>query len=322
MKYKHIKGTNIDISQLNLGTMMFGGQTSEAESLAIMDYAFDAGINLFDTANIYNNGESERVVGKGIKGRRDKIILATKVGYPMGGDLNEAGLKKDTLLKSIDASLGRLNTDYVDLYYLHAPDYETPIEETLEGMEEILLSGKARHYGISNFAAWQIAELVAACDKYNFTKPVITQNVYNLITRSIEAELIPYLQANEMALTVYNPIAAGLLAGKHKPGQPADNTRFSNNEVYYKRYWSDASFKAIDRLIEIGKSHDLSLLELAMNWCADHRQVTSIISGVSKLSQLEQNIKALKEEPLSDEIMKQCDEVWLELTGNRFGYNR
>lgn len=322
MKYNTIKGTNLKISRINLGTMMFGGQTSEADSLAIMDYAFDEGINLFDTANVYNNGESERIVGKGIKFRRDKIILATKVGYPMGGNLNETGLKKDYILRSIDDSLERLNTDYVDIYYLHAPDYKTPIVETLEGVEQILQSGKARHYGISNFAAWQIAELMAACDKYNFTKPVITQNVYNPITRSIETELIPYLHANEMALTVYNPIAAGLLAGKHKQGQPAQNTRFSNSDVYYKRYWSEASFKAIDRLIEIGNSENLSILELAMNWCASHSEVTSIISGVSKLSQLEQNINAIKTEPLSSDIMKQCDEVWLELTGNRFGYNR
>lgn len=322
MKYNRIKGTNLDISQINLGTMMFGGQTSEVDSLSIMDYAFDAGINLFDTANIYNNGESERVVGKGIKARRDKIILASKVGYPMGGDLQDAGLKKDYIIKSLDASLGRLNTDYVDIYYLHAPDYNTPIEETLEGIEQILKSGKAKHYGVSNFAAWQIAELMAACDTFNIAKPVITQNVYNPITRGIETELIPYLKTKDMALTVYNPIAAGLLAGKHKPGQPADNTRFSNSEVYYNRYWSDASFKAIDKLIEIGNSNDLSILELAMNWCASQDQVTSIISGVSRLSQLEQNIQALKIEPLSDEIMKQCDEVWLELTGNRFGYNR
>lgn len=322
MKYNNIKGTDINISQINLGTMMFGGQSSEAESLSIMDYAFEHGINLFDTANIYNNGESERIVGLGIANRRDDIVLATKVGYPMGGNLDDAGLKKDHIIKSLDASLSRLNTDFVDIFYLHAPDYETPIEETLEGMDKILSSKKALHYGVSNFAAWQIAELMAACEKFGFRKPIITQNVYNPITRAIEVELIPYLKANEMALTIYNPIAAGLLAGKHKPGQPMKNTRFSDSEIYYKRYWSEASFRAIDRLIKIGEEADLSILELAMNWCASQDKVTSIISGVSKLSQLEQNISCIKDDKLSSEIMKQCDEVWSDLTGNRFGYNR
>lgn len=322
MEYKNIKNTDLDISLFNLGTMMFGGQTKEEDSLIIMDKALDLGINLFDTANIYNNGQSEIVVGKGIKGRRSDIVLATKVGYPMGGNLNNAGLSPKILHASIDESLQRLNTDYVDIYYMHAPDYHVPIEESLEAMTSIIQSGKARYFGVSNFAAWQIADLMAACQQHGFIKPIITQNVYNPITRGIESELIPYLNAHNLALTIYNPIAAGLLAGKHKPGQPTENTRFSNSPVYYDRYWSESNFKALDQLCELADSLDMSILELTMTWCASSPNVTSIITGVSKLSQLEQNVTSIKKDKLTQETFDQFDHIWKTLTGNRFSYNR
>lgn len=327
MLYTQIKNTALNVSLLSLGTMMFGGQTSDADSISIMDYAYDKGINLFDTANVYNNGESEKIVGKWLKGRRDKIILVTKVGYPMGGDLSKAGLSKNTILEAIDDSLTRLDTDYIDLYYMHAPDYNTPIEESLEAMTQIIQSGKAKYFGVSNFAAWQIADLLAACDKHGFIPPIITQNVYNPITRGIESELIPFLNAHDIALTIYNPIAAGLLAGKHKKGSPSENTRFSNSPVYYDRYWSDANFDAIDSLSEIASSLDLSLLELTMRWCVSQPKVSTIITGVSRLSQLEQNIATLDADSLdtlqlSKDVLAKMDAVWSTLTGNRFGYNR
>lgn len=322
MKYNNLNGTSLKTSLICLGTMMFGGQTNEADSLKIMDCAYEHGINFFDTANVYNQGESERIVGKGLKGRRDEIILATKVRGQMGENPNNAGLSRRNILSAADASLKRLDTDYIDVYYMHAPDYETSMEESLEAMSSLVKSGKVRYIGVSNFAAWQIADMLSICDKRNYIAPIITQNVYNSITRGIETELIPFLKAHSIGMAIYNPIAGGLLAGKHKPGQPVENTRFANNKMYYDRYWSDENFTAVEKLTEIADEHGLSILQLAMKWCTAQNSVTSIITGVSRLSQIEQNIASVEGEPLDAGTMAQCDEIWHSLAGTRFGYNR
>ncbi|GHV94834.1 oxidoreductase [Spirochaetia bacterium] len=323
MQYKYLEKTGIQVSRLCLGTMMFGGQTSEADSLSIMDYAFEHGINFFDTADMYNQGESERVTGKGIRGRRERIILATKVFNKMGDDPNDCGLSRRYIIKALDASLQRLDTDYIDIYYLHSPDYRTSLEETLETMSDLVRAGKIHYVGISNYAAWQIADILAICGRRNFSAPIITQNVYNPLTRGIETELVPFVKDHQLSLVVYNPIAAGLLSGKHKPGSPTENTRFSNNRQYYDRYWSDDNFKAVEQLTSLAAQHGLSILELAMKWCAALNQVTSIITGVSRLSQLEQNISILEGTELSQQILDGVDQVWQELpVGTRFAYNR
>jgi aryl-alcohol dehydrogenase-like predicted oxidoreductase len=322
MQYRNLPKTSLKVSALSLGTMMFGAQTKEDESLAIMDYAYENGVNFWDTANVYNQGESERIVGKALKGRREDVILATKVCGQMGKNPNDRGLSRRSILAAADASLARLDTGYIDLYYMHSPDYETDIEETLEAMSGLVKSGKIRYVGVSNFAAWQIGDMLAVCDKRGYIAPVITQNVYNAITRGVETELIPFLQAHKLGMAVYNPIAGGLLAGKHKPGKPAENTRFANNDAYYKRYWSDENFAAVEKLTEIAAAHNMSILQLAMKWCVGRPGVASIISGVSKLEQIKQNIESLEGAALSNEALAACDEVWRSLAGTRFAYNR
>lgn len=322
MQYNNLTGTSLKMSLLCLGTMMFGGQTNEADSLEIMDYAYGNGINFFDTANVYNQGESERIVGKWLKGKRNGIILATKVRGQMGENPNDAGLSRRNILSAVDASLKRLDTDYIDIYYMHAPDYETDPEESLEAMSGLVKAGKVRYIGVSNYAAWQIADMLSICGKRNYIPPIITQNVYNAITRGIETELVPFLKAHHMGMAIYNPIAGGLLAGKHKPGKPEGNTRFSSNKMYYDRYWSDENFAAVDKLAQIAGSCGFSVLQLAMKWCAAQESVTSIITGVSRLSQIEQNIASVGGEPLDSEILVQCHEIWRLLAGSRFGYNR
>ena len=322
MEYKTLPGTSLKLSQLCLGTMMFGGQTSEADSLQIMDYAYSQGINFFDTANTYVQGESEFIVGKGLKGRRHDILLATKVRGQMGSGRNDFGLNRRNILAALEASLQRLDTDYLDLYYLHAPDYDTSLEETVETMSSLVKSGKIRYWGVSNFAAWQVADMLAICDKRSYIPPCVTQNVYNALTRGIEAEFLPFLKAHPLGLVIYNPIAGGLLSGKHVFGQPSANTRFANNQEYYKRYWSQENFTAVEKLQVIAEAQNLSLLQLAMKWCAAQPQVTSTITGVSRLEQLKQNIASAEGEPLSVDILTQCDEIWLSLAGTRFAYNR
>jgi aryl-alcohol dehydrogenase-like predicted oxidoreductase len=322
MQYRLFPKTRLSVPLISLGTMMFGAQTNEQDSLAIMDYAFEHGVNFFDTANMYNAGESERIVGKALKGRRDKIVLATKAGLAMGEGTNDSGLSRRHLIHALNASLKRLDTDYVDIYYLHAPDYDTAIEETLETMDAFVRSGKVRYIGVSNYAAWQISDILAACDKHSLVSPIVTQNVYNPITRGIEGELVPFLRAHSLGLAIYNPIAGGLLAGKHRPGTPTQHTRFADNKIYYDRYWSQENFTAVEKLTDIASAHGMSILELAMKWCAAQPCVTTIISGVSRLSQLEQNIRAVEGEPLSADILARCDDVYRALAGTRFQYNR
>lgn len=322
MKYNNLPGTNLKVSALSLGTMMFGGQTNEADSLSIMDYAYENGVNFWDTANVYNQGESERIVGKALKGRRERIFLATKVNGQMGDNPFDRGLSRRNIVSAVDASLKRLDTDYIDLYYMHAPDYETRIEESLEAMSGLVKTGKIRYVGVSNFAAWQVADMLAVCDKRGYVAPVISQNVYNAITRGVETELVPFLLEHKLGMAVYNPIAGGFLAGKHKPGTPAANTRFSNNASYYDRYWSDENFTAVEKLMELAKQNGISILQLAMKWAAGRPGVTSIISGVSRLEQLKQNIASLDGESLGADVLEACDAVWRSLAGTRFGYNR
>ncbi len=322
MQYNNLPGTSLKVSALSLGTMMFGGQTNEADSLAIMDYAFEQGVNFFDTANVYNQGESERIVGRGVKGRRNEIFLATKVNGQMGNNLFDKGLSRRNIVAAVEASLKRLDTDYIDLYYMHAPDYETEIEESLATMTTLVQQGKIRYVGVSNFAAWQIADMLAVCDKRGYVAPVITQNVYNAITRGVETELVPFMVKHKLGMAVYNPIAGGLLAGKHKPGKPAEDTRFANNQMYYDRYWSDENFVAVEKLMAIAKEYGMSIVQLAMKWCASRPGVISTISGVSKFSQIEQNIASLAGDALHADVLAACDDVWRSLAGTRFGYNR
>lgn len=322
MKYNKLPGTSLLVSELSLGTMMFGGQTSRADSLRILDCAFDAGINVWDTANIYTGGESERIVGQALKGRREDILLATKVGHPAEGKRNSQGLSRLAILSAVEASLKRLDTDYIDLYYLHLPDNDTGIEETMETMTGLVRAGKIRYVGISNHAAWQIADILALCDKRGYVPPVVTQNVYNLITRGVEAELVPFMKAHGLGMAAYNPVAGGLLTGKHRAGTPAADTRFGSNQIYFRRYWSDENFAAVEKLMEIAGEAGLSLLELSMRWCLTRPGVVTVITGVSRLSQLEQNIASIQGEAPGEDTLKACDEVWRGLAGTRFAYNR
>ncbi|GHV60037.1 oxidoreductase [Spirochaetia bacterium] len=322
MQYNNLPGTNLKLSALSLGTMMFGSQTGESEALSIMDYAFEQGINFFDTVDGYNKGDSEHIVGKALKGRREAIFLGTQVGSPMEEGSFYCGLSRRHIISAVNASLQRLNTDYIDLYSMHVPDHETKLEESLETLTNLVRQQKVLYIGVSSFSAWLIADILALCDKYGFIAPVISHNVYNLITRGAESELVPFLQKHKLGIAAYNPIAGGLLSGKHKPGIPAPNTRFALQPSYYERYWSDENFVAVDKLSKIAKDENMTLLEMALRWCVKQDAVVTTISGVSKLEQIRQNIAALEGPPLSQSAMDACDAVWKSLAGERYSYFR
>lgn len=321
MEYTNLAGTGLNVSRICLGTMTFSGQLNEQDSIKVIKHALDSGINFIDTADIYNGGQSEIITGKGIKGCRENVILASKVGGPSGSGPNDKGLSRKHIISSVENSLKRLNTDYLDIYYMHAPDPLTSFEETMEAMTSLVKSGKVRYIGISNFAAWQLMDILWTCDKHNLIAPSVTENVYNSITRGIESELVPCIKQNKVGLVIYNPIAGGLLSGKHSKDHPVENSRFSDLGGYYQRYWNDDSFQAMEKLSLIAQSHGMKLLELALRWCISYSYVNSVIIGVSRMEHLNQNLAYLEKGPLSNEILSQCDEVWKELGGSRFSYH-
>ena len=322
MEYVNLPCTSVKVSRMCLGAMMFGGQTNEADSLAIIDYAVDQGINFFDTASSYDRGEGERILGKGLKGRRDKAILATKIAHAITDELNSIGLSRRHIIATTEKSLKNFNTDYIDLVYMHQPDNETDIEETLDTFSSLIRAGKILYLGVSNFAAWQIADLLAVCDKRGYIKPIISQSPYSLLFRDVERELLPCLKAHKMGMAVYNPIAGGLLSGKYKTRELLENTRFANKKTYYDRYWTDKNFAGVEKLSAIADKYSIPLLELALRWCIHQKGVNTVISGVSKMDQFKQNISIFEKSALDEEILKACNQVWEEMENKSFFYNR
>jgi aryl-alcohol dehydrogenase-like predicted oxidoreductase len=323
MEFRTLAKTGLKVSRLSFGTMTFGSQTDEATALRMMDCCLEAGINFIDTANVYNLGAAETIAGKTLKGRRDKVILATKVRNKVGDAPDDEGLSRAAIHKAIDASLRRLGTDYVDLYYLHLPDYATPIEETLEAMEELVRAGKVRFPAISNYAAWQVAEILCICEKRAYHPYFISQPMYNLIARGIEDEYLPFCRRFGVAVVPYNPLAGGLLTGKHsRQDGPAPGTRFDGNKMYQDRYWHDDDFAAVEELRVIAADAGKTILELALQWLLSQPLVDSIILGASRLEQLEENLKAAEGDSLDPSVLVGCDAVWKRLRGITPKYNR
>jgi aryl-alcohol dehydrogenase-like predicted oxidoreductase len=241
----------------------------------------------------------------------------------MGDAPDDQGLSRAAMRKAIDASLRRLATDYVDIYYLHQPDPVTPIEETLETMDELVRAGKVRFPATSNYAAWQIAEINCTCEKRGYAPYLISQPMYNLIARGIEEEYLPFCERFGVAVVPYNPLAGGLLTGKHsQQSGPPPGTRFDGNKLYQDRYWHEADFAAVEELHSIAREAGETLVQLALRWLLSHRLVTSIILGASRLEQLQENLKAAEGGPLDPSVLARCDEVWKRLRGVTPKYNR
>lgn len=322
MEVRNIRGTGLAVSRLCLGTMTFGGQTDASEAGRIIDAAVERGVNFFDTANIYTGGESERILGKALQGRRDRLVVATKAGGPTFHGPNGSGLGRVNILRSLEESLKRLGTDYVDLFYLHFPDHNTPAEELVETMTDLVRSGKVRYWGVSNFAAWQLCELVCLAKAAGGVAPAVTQSVYNPITRGIEDELLPLLRARSIGLTVFNPLAGGLLTGKHCREKAAEGSRMANDRGYALRYWNERNFDAVDTLSAAAGELGISLVELCFRWHLGNPCVDAVISGVSSLAQFEENAGYFDTEPLPAETLAACDAAWAGICGNWFNYHR
>lgn len=319
---KHLNNTDLKVSRLCLGTMTFGKPAGLNSAKRMVDQSLDAGINFFDTANAYQLGIAEQMLGEALKGRRKEQVIATKVCLPMGDSSDDRGLSRRAILKAVEASLKRLQTDYLDIYYLHCPDYSAPIEETLGAMEELRRSGKIRYAGTSNYAAWQQTEILNVVRDRGYLPVVVTQPMYNLLARSIEQEWLPMTKHFGLSNIVYNPLAGGLLTGKHRMESVIAGTRFDNNQMYQDRYWHTADFEAVEKLKAIAVSAGRSLLSLALNWLLHHTAADCVILGASRPEQLSQNLAACEEGPLSTETIAACDDVWRAFRGPVPAYNR
>jgi aryl-alcohol dehydrogenase-like predicted oxidoreductase len=275
-----------------LGAMNFGKRTPEAESKSIVARALELGILHIDTANAYGDGVSETIVGSALEGKRDKVTIATKCGFGRVGGKPE-GLSKARIREAADGSLSRLRTDYVDVYYLHVPDHDTPIDETLDAVAELLEQKKILGWGVSNYAAWQVLEMIHKADARKMKRPVVAQQLYNVLLRQLDVEYFAFARAYDLHTTVYNPLAGGLLSGKHsRDGSTQGGSRFDKNRLYQGRYFTDAMFDRVDALTNLARAEKMSLLDLSYAWLAGAPGVDSILLGPASVKQLDEGVSA------------------------------
>jgi 1-deoxyxylulose-5-phosphate synthase len=331
MKYKNLGKTGLKVSSICLGTMTYGTQVAEPEAIKVIKGSLDAGINFLDTAPIYSGTKSEEIVGKAIKGDRHFVILATKVGPPTlsggGGKppkVNDGGLSRKNVMKALEDSLKRLQTDYVDIYYAHEPDYSTPLEETLRAFDEMVKQGKVRYLGCSNVAAWYAEKALRVSEAHNLFKYECVQPPFNLLTRDIETELLPFCVEEGMGVCVYNPLAGEMLTGRHEFGKPPAEGRFTipgMGQGYLTRYWSETNFQAVDILKKMAQARNVTLPQFAIAWILNNPAITSVLSGSISMEQLTENMAAV-DIKLTPEEMKNCDEVWQMFRPKRYSYFR
>jgi aryl-alcohol dehydrogenase-like predicted oxidoreductase len=301
--------------RLFLGAMNFGKRTPEAESAAIVKRALELGVVHLDTANAYGDGVSETIVGRALReaGARDRVTIATKCGFGRVEGKPE-GLSRARITEAIDASLTRLGTDRVDVYYLHVPDHDTPIDETLDAVEELLGKKKILSWGVSNYAAWQVLEMMHKADARRMPRPVIAQQLYNVLLRQLDVEYLPFARTYALHTTVYNPLAGGLLSGKHaRDGSTQRGSRFDKNRLYQGRYFTDAMFDRVDALQGLARAEAMSLVDLSYAWLAGAPGVDSILLGPASVAQLEEGVRAC-ERGLTPEVRGLVDalhRVWL-----------
>ncbi|MCU0683711.1 MAG: aldo/keto reductase [Polyangiaceae bacterium] len=304
-----------------VGTMNFGRRTPEPEAKRIVERALERGVRSFDTANMYNEGESEAILGRALGARRGEVSIATKVGLARLGGRAE-GLAPARLPQALDESLRRLGTDHVDLYYLHAPDHAVPIEATLGAVASLLESGKVKAWGVSNYAAWQVLEMIVWCDARGVPRPALSQVIYNLLVRQLEIEYFAFARRYELASAVYNPLAGGLLAGHHDRARPAPPaSRFDKNPLYQRRYWTDRFFELAAASAELARDEGISPVALAYGWLAGRPGVDAVIAGPADVAQLDAALDGCAR-PLSAAARKKLDGMHREYLGTDANYAR
>ena len=293
MKTRALGPSGLQVSEVGLGCNNFGGRLDEAGTRAVVDAALDAGINFFDTADVYGErGGSETLLGKILGKRRQDVILATKFATPMRDDMRRDASRR-YIMQAVEASLARLQTDWIDVYYMHWPDPLTPIEETLRALDDLIHAGKVRYIGACNLAAWQMVDAEWIARELGLNRFICAQNEFSLVERDARGELLPALAAHDLSLVPYFPLASGLLTGKYQRNKEApSDSRFANWKHLGERYQTDANWDCVEKLEAWCKTHDRSMLELAFAWLLAHREVASVIAGATRPEQVAQNAKA------------------------------
>jgi aryl-alcohol dehydrogenase-like predicted oxidoreductase len=321
MEFNTLGRTGVKVSRLCLGCMNFGGRTNETEAMAIVQSALAAGINFIDTANVYGHdpadfstgrGRSEEIVGKALKqtGQRSRVVLATKAYFPMSDDPNEQGSSRRHLIEQCEASLRRLQTEYIDLYQLHHPANDIPIDETLRALDDLIHAGKVRYIGTSTFAAWQMVESLWVSKEYHLNRFVCEQPAYNLLDRRVERELVPMAQTYGLALIPWSPTAGGFLTGKYRRDMPPPpDSRFDEFwKGAEKRHFSEAAFAVLELVETLSQEKSCTPYQLALAWCAQQPAVTSPIIGPRTRQHLEESLLALTIQ-LTAEDLARIDKV-------------
>ena len=293
MEYRNLGKSGLVVSELGLGGNNFGWWADEQTSLAVISKALDTGINFIDTADMYGQGRSEEIIGKAIKGKRADIIIATKFGRQMGDNPEDQGGSRYYIMKAVDASLRRLQTDYIDLYQMHAPDPLTPIEETLSALNELVKAGKVRAIGCSNFAAWQLVEAIWTSKVNNMASFVTIQARYNLLERDIEQHIVPCCQKYDISIIPWGPLAGGFLTGKYQKGQDMpDDARLAKPSGVYNNVINENNWNKVTELKSFAEEHGHTIGELAIAWLLSKPWISSVIAGARKAEQLTANVQA------------------------------
>jgi aryl-alcohol dehydrogenase-like predicted oxidoreductase len=295
MQYRLLGRSGLKVSPLCLGTMMFGGPTDAATSERIIRKAFDAGINMLDTADQYNAGRSEEISGQAIKDQRQDWILATKVANPMGSGPNKSGLSRLWVFQALEASLKRLGTDYVDIYYLHREDHNTSLDATVAAMGDLIRQGKIRYFGVSNFRSWRVAEICAICDGLGIDRPVVSQPYYNAMNRMPEVEHLPACAHFGLGAIPYSPLARGVLSGKYEPGvPPPQNTRAGRNDKrIMEAEWRPESLEIAQIIKRHAEGKGMTAGQFALNWVLNNALVTASVVGPRTEAHLDDYLGAL-----------------------------
>ena len=293
MEYRFLGRTGLKVSQLCMGTMSFGGDADEATSRALFERCRDVGINTFDCANVYNGGEAERLLGRFTRDCRDEVILTTKSYFPTSADINARGSSRYHLVQAVEASLRRMGTDRIDIFFLHRFDDVTPLEESLRGLEQLVTQGKILYPAVSNFAAWQAAMALGVADCKGWSRLVCMQPMYNLLKRQAEVEILPLAAAEGIAVMPYSPVAGGLLSGKYGRRQRPDKGRIVDNKMYATRYGAADNFSVAEAFADLARREGHHPVSLAVAWVASHPAVTAPLIGARNVEQLEASLSAL-----------------------------
>jgi aryl-alcohol dehydrogenase-like predicted oxidoreductase len=294
MKYHLLGITGVQVSQLCYGTMSFGGDADEPTSAALFKRCRDAGINFFDCANSYQQGLAEEILGRQMRGSRRELVITSKVYFPMGEDVNARGASRKNIMAALEATLRRLGTDYLDIYFIHHFDDLTPLEETLRALDDLVQSGKILYPGVSNFAAWQVAKALGISARHDWAPFAVLQPMYNLVKRQAEVEILPMALSEGLGVIPYNAMGAGLLTGKYGPGQRPAQGRLVENRMYQQRYDADWMYDVAGRFTEFAHQHGYEPAALAVAWVGGHPAVTAPIIGARSLVQLESSLKAVE----------------------------